>query len=229
MPVPKNPSAALDVAHLTAGWSTRRAAVLDDVSLTIPDAGVHRLAGANGAGKSTLIECGSGYLVPWSGTVTVSGRDAAAPEARALRRTCRTTPALYPVLTVAEHLEVAATARGAALGPVHERAERYRLTPWLDREARELSTGNCRKLWFVLCTLGSFTLALLDEPFNGLDDEARTLMCEEIAQWSSDRAVVVVAHEPPPQLRVASEIAIKGHPIVATHPLRDAATMGSVC
>jgi len=176
------------------------------VSLQVPTTGLFHLRGANGAGKSTVIELASGYLAPWTGQVTVCGVGAASTDARSARRVCRTTPALYPVLTVEEHLDVACRARGSSLSEAIERADTYGLTPWLDREVRELSTGNLRKLWFIVCTLGAFSLALLDEPFNGLDDVTRHIMGEEITTWSAHRAVIVVAHEPPMALSRAREL-----------------------
>lgn len=203
---PTDNAAALVLARVTAGYSSRVPPVLDQVSVHVPTTGLFRLCGANGAGKSTVIELASGYLTPWSGQVTVCGVDAASADARSRRRVCRTTPALYPVLTVEEHLDVACRARGSSLGEAIARADTYGLTPWLGREVRELSTGNLRKLWFIVCTLGDFSLALLDEPFNGLDDVTRHVMGQEITTWSEHRAVVVVAHEPPPALARARDI-----------------------
>ncbi len=208
MPVPSHPAPSLELIGVSAGYDPRRPPVLDDLSVSVPSHGVHRLLGHNGAGKSTFVEVASGHLRPRSGVVRVCGLEASDPGARALRRVCRTTPALYPLLTVAEHLELASVARGVPVGEATSRAVGYGLEPWLDREAKELSTGNARRLWFVICTLGEFRVVLLDEPFNALDDATRSTMTQEITGWALDRAIVIVAHEPPSALVVSGEIVL---------------------
>jgi ABC-type multidrug transport system ATPase subunit len=208
MPVPSNPAPALELIGVTAGYDPRRPPVLADLTVSVPSRGVHRLLGHNGAGKSTVVEVASGHLRPRSGVVRVCGLDASDPGARSLRRVCRTAPALYPLLTVAEHLELASVARGVSLPEATERAAAYGLMPWADMEAKELSTGNARRLWFVICTLGDFRIALLDEPFNALDDTTRQTMTAEITRWAADRAVVLVAHEPPAGLAVSGTIVL---------------------
>lgn len=209
MPHPSHTPPSLELRGLSAGYSTRRAPVLDAVSVVVGPVGTVRVGGANGAGKSTLIEVASGYLRPFAGSVRVAGAAATSRHARQVRRVCRTVPALYPQLSVAEHLDLAGTARGVDVAEGRRRAAAYGLDPWLDREAQELSTGNARKLWFLVCTLGPFAVALLDEPFNGLDEEARATMCDEIERWSRTRSVVVVAHEVPVGLRVDDEVVLQ--------------------
>ena len=152
------------------------------------------LGGGNGTGKTTLLEVSSGYLHPWSGTVLVNGHDARTPAARASRRVCRTQPALYPNMTADEHLEFASRCIGRPVEEALARAERYGLEPWLQHEAKELSTGNARKLWLLMCTLGDFDLILLDEPMNGLDASACAILEGEIELWRVTKAVVLVAH-----------------------------------
>ncbi|MBG6191234.1 ABC-type multidrug transport system ATPase subunit [Arthrobacter sp. CAN_A212] len=183
--------------------------VITDLSLDIRRPGITLVEGGNGVGKSTLVEVISGYLPVLSGSVTVCGLNASSPRASQVRRICRTEPALYPAMTARDHLVFAA--RWAGADPVAGviRAENYGMGQWLETEAGSLSTGNRRKLWLILCTLGDFSLVMLDEPFNGLDGDGTALLLEELTAWSGSRSVLVVAHRPPDGLPRSHRVALR--------------------
>lgn len=192
---------AVDIIDLTAGYE-RGKPVFQGFSASFAACATTQVRGRNGSGKSTLAELCSGYLKPWSGTVHVAGRDAGHPSARARRRVCRTEPALYPDLTARDHLSFAARSTGTDPAAAHERARAYGLGDWMSAEAKALSTGNRRKLWLVMCTLGGFDVAILDEPFNGLDDQGRDRLADEMRDWSERAAVLLIAHAAPAEATV---------------------------
>ncbi|CUR54884.1 putative ABC transporter-like protein [metagenome] len=191
-----HPAPAVEYRCVTSGYRDGSPVVTDFSARLAPQGLVH-LTGPNGAGKSTVIELASGYLRPWSGTVLIAGEPAEAPRSRARRRVVRSAPALHPGLTVGEHLAFAARCQHADLEEVRQRVAAYGLDPWWDHEARELSTGTTRKLWLLMCTTGSFDVAFLDEPCNGLDDAAIEVLLGELEDWSATRCVVLVAHQLP--------------------------------
>ncbi|MEU6708132.1 ABC transporter ATP-binding protein [Streptomyces wuyuanensis] len=178
------------------------------LSLSIGKPGIVRLRGGNGTGKSTLVELCSGYLMPWQGSVRISGLDASSPAARADRRICRTQPALYPDMTVRDHLIFTSRCRSADPAEGLYRAVRLGLGPWLDHAAKTLSTGNSRKLWYIVCTVGSFSCAVLDEPFNGIDQEGVEQIVEEVSVWGADRLVLLISHTVPSTLAMTDEIVL---------------------
>lgn len=101
-------------------------------------------------------------------------------------------------MSVFDHLMLASDLAGTSRGDALARVERYRLTDWLDTRANELSAGTERKLWLLMCTVGTFDLAVLDEPFTGLDDQARTALLADLEGWRARGALVLVAtHESP--------------------------------
>jgi ABC-type multidrug transport system ATPase subunit len=203
---------ALEIREVTAGY-VEGAPVFTGLSLSFSAPGLVHLRGGNGTGKSTFVELCSGYLLPWQGSVRVGGMDASSPAARAGRRICRTQPALYPDMTVRDHLVFASRCRGVDPEGGLDRAVGLGLGPWLDHAARTLSTGNTRKLWYVVCTLGAFGLAVLDEPFNGIDQEGEEKIAEELSLWSTDRLVVLISHTAPAALAVTDEYVLSGTPV----------------
>lgn len=200
MHVSQDSDLAIEIRDLTVGYQ-KGSPVLENVSADFEPGGLVLVGGRNGSGKSTLLEVCSGYLPPWRGSVRINGADAASAEARATRRVCRTKQALYPNMTARDHLAFAARCVRTDLNAVLARAERYGLHRWLSHDAKSLSTGNSRKLWIVVCTLGAFDVVLLDEPFNGLDDDGADVLCQEIRQWAAEKSVLLISHKPPAGLR----------------------------
>jgi len=179
--------------HVTAGY-TRESAVFEDFTLTRTGPGLSRIRGKNGTGKSTLVELISGYLRPQRGSVHIGGIPADRPAARAARNICRTALALYPQMSAHDHLVLASRARGTDPADALARWECYGAGDWLDSPAGELSTGNARKLWVILCTLGVGSLVVLDEPFIGLDTHGIEMLRSEIDAWSITSRVLLIAH-----------------------------------
>ncbi|MGI5195681.1 ABC transporter ATP-binding protein [Streptomyces sp. CA-288835] len=178
------------------------------LSLSFGAPGLVHLRGGNGSGKSTLVELCSGYLLPWQGSVRVGGLDASSPAARSGRRICRTQPALYPDMTVRDHIVFTSRCRGIDPKGGLDRAVGLGLEPWLDHAAKTLSTGNTRKLWYVVCTLGGFDFAVLDEPFNGIDQEGVEKIAEELSGWAADRLVLLISHTAPAALAVTADFVL---------------------
>ncbi|MFE2290936.1 ATP-binding cassette domain-containing protein [Streptomyces sp. NPDC059452] len=192
---------------MTAGY-VEGSPVFTGLSLSFGRPGLVHLRGGNGTGKSTLVELCSGYLAPWQGTVRVGGLDASTPAARSGRRICRTQPALYPDMTVRDHIVFTSRCRGTGSEDGLDRAIRLGLEPWLNHAAKTLSTGNTRKLWYVVCTLGTFGCAVLDEPFNGIDQEGVEKIAEELSLWATDRLVLLISHTVPTTLTVTDDFVL---------------------
>jgi len=199
--------APLDFAGVSAGYGSGPI-VVEDVTARFPPVGVVRLVGSNGSGKSTLVELASGYLRPCTGSVTVFGVPAARSDARDRRRVVRSRPALFPAMTVRDHLVLASMTTGTDRAPVLARADRYGLGPWLDADAGTLSTGGIRKLWVVMCTTGAFDLVLLDEPFIGLDVETTAVLATELTGWAQSRLVVLVTHAMVPGVPIGAHVSV---------------------
>lgn len=196
----------VELDSVTAGYG-RGPAVLDGARLRLDEPGITRLHGPNGSGKSTLVEILSGYLPASGGHALINGVPAASPAAHERRRICRTEPALYPMMNVRDHLVFASRWCGADPAEALGRADRYGLGPWLDSAAETLSTGNRRRLWIIQCTVGAFDTLVLDEPFNGLDEDSTHVLITELEEWAAERCIVLIAHQPPAALRIDRELA----------------------
>lgn len=198
---------AIEATGLTIGYSPARP-VLSDLSFAVEGPGIVRLDAPNGSGKSTLIEAASGYLRPFSGSIRIDGRNAHSPAARENRRICRAEPALHPHLSLIDHLALCADLAGADREEPLVRARRFGLDQWFGTRTSALSTGTARRLWYLMCTTGRFSVALLDEPFNGVDQDSTAQMISEMSHWAEEALIVVVSHALPPELPVDSRLSL---------------------
>jgi molybdate transport system ATP-binding protein len=75
--------------------------------------------------------------------------------------------------------------------------ERIQIAPLLERRIRELSSGEMRRFQIALALSASPRLLILDEPYDGLDQEYRAELAQIINElMDRERAVVLVTHRP---------------------------------
>ncbi len=145
----------------------------DGVSFTLPEGSITVLLGPNGAGKSTALKSIMGFL-KYKGDIRVDDYDNKSVEAKRLLGYVPEMPALYPNLTVAEHLEF--VARAYRLKDYKERAtellDRMELTDKKKKFGDELSKGMQQKLSICCALLPQPRIVLFDEPMIGLDPHA---------------------------------------------------------
>ncbi len=161
----------LDVSHVTKKYGKLTAC--NDLSFHLDPGSVTVLLGPNGAGKSTIMKAIIGFL-RYEGEITVGGYPNKTLEARRLLGYIPEMPALYPNLTVSEHLEF--LARAYRLTDYKQRAdallERFELSDKKKKFGDELSKGMQQKLNICLGLLPEPGVLLLDEPMIGLDPHA---------------------------------------------------------
>jgi branched-chain amino acid transport system ATP-binding protein len=189
---------------------------LDGVSLAIRAGEFVSIIGPNGAGKTTLVNVLSGRLAPTSGTVRFKGRDVGGIGPMRLARLGMARSfqlvTIFPGLTVAETLAVAAVARGrlgarlfASLSAdrrvrteVADIAELFGLSDKLGRPARTLPQGDKKLLDVASAFALSPEIILLDEPTSGVSTRDKTAIMEVLvsaAKRVGIKAIIQVEHD----------------------------------
>ncbi len=182
------------------------AAILHDLSLTIPKGGVTALIGPNGAGKSTLLSLMARLEPVQTGRIRVDGLDVTRTPTGELARHLaiqRQDTIIATRLTVRQLVGFGRYPhhRGRA-GPedrarVEEAIAALRLEGFADRFLDTLSGGQRQRALIAMSVAQQTDYLLLDEPLNNLDmAHARGLMelLRDLADRSG-RTIVVVLHE----------------------------------
>lgn len=173
----------MKIQHLCKSFDGK--VVLDHVSLTLESGGTACLMAPSGRGKTTLLRCIAGLEAPDSGQITDL------PERIAYvfqeDRLCDGFSAVDNIRLVT----------GKALGEdeIRRHLEELGLAGSLDQPVRELSGGMRRRVVISRAVCFGADLLLLDEPFKGLDDEARQQTADYILRHRGAAAILCVTHD----------------------------------
>lgn len=154
------------------------------------------ILGQNGSGKSTLLKVLAGVIPATEGTC-YRGEDK-----RVTFGYAALDQPVYPVLTVAEHLQLAAELRGCP-ARVDELLAEVELAYAADVAGSHLSTGMRARLKFALAVQAEPQAVLLDEPSAGLDERGRHVV-DRIVESRRDRTAFVLATNDPLERRFAT-------------------------
>ena len=162
--------------------------VLRDLSLTLAPGTVTAVLGANGSGKTTLGRLLLGLDTPTSGTISgLSGMRGAA-----VFQDNRLAPHLTAVGNVRLVLPRSATRAFVedALKAVGLADESLR------KPVRSLSGGQRRRVAVVRGVLAPSDVLVLDEPFTGLDTDAKALTLAWVRDRLDGRTMLLITHDP---------------------------------
>ena len=171
------------VDNVSKSYGDKR--VLNNVSCEFEDGKIYCIMGESGVGKTTLIRLIMGLEKPDEGYISSSKQFAAAFQED---RLLEDRDALDNVMFVLKN--------GGSKS--REQTEQYlsELLPEdrLHIRVDSLSGGMRRRVAVARAMLSDRNTIILDEPFNGLDDETKKTVINFIKKWQNNRTVIVVTH-----------------------------------
>ena len=160
------------------------------------------VCGSNGSGKSTLLRVVATALSPTFGTGSVLGfdllreRDHIRARVELLGHQSR----FYGELTALENLVFVCRMHAVPTARALPALERVGLDEVAGVRTSGFSQGMRQRLAIARCLMRDPQVVLLDEPYAGLDVEARTVVDQLLADASHHgRTVLIASHEPPPE------------------------------
>lgn len=170
---------------------------LEQISFTIPQGSYGILMGQTGKGKTTLLESICGLRSIQSGNIRVQGQDVTGwlPGDREVGYVPQDL-ALFPTMTVEEHLAFALRLRKYAADERRSRVEQVAevlgIGALLSRGISDLSGGESQRVALGRAISFRPSVLLLDEPLSALDDETRTQMHETLKELQQTTGVTVL-------------------------------------
>ncbi|CDW85063.1 abc transporter family protein [Stylonychia lemnae] len=161
---------------------------------------IFALLGHNGAGKSTTISMLTGLISSTLGNCEVFGYDMFddIDYVRQFLGVCPQHDILFDLLTPEEHLDIFSDFKGVSSQTKKEEIQKMLLDcdvyQHKDKEARNLSGGNKRKLSVAIAMIGGSRLVLLDEPTAGMDLSARRKLWNMLKSYKQNRIIILTTH-----------------------------------
>lgn len=183
----------IEVQNLTL--TIRETRILKDINLSLEQGKIYGFVGRNGSGKTMLMKCICGFIVPTAGTVWVDGKrigkDVDFPPSAGI---IIETPGFLPYLSGWRNLKRLADLNGKASDEdIRAAMERVGLDPSMKRAVRQYSLGMRQRLGIAQSIMERPALLVLDEPFNGLDEEGVAAMRILLQEMNKEGKTILLA------------------------------------
>lgn len=168
-----------------------RVSALSDCDLELKSGRITGLLGPCGSGKTTLIKLIAGLLTPSDGLVSVLGHTAGA-QTKAMVSYLPEKMYFDRYMSVSEYIEL--------FSDFYKDFDAKRARNLLDRmrvplsvRLAKLSQGACKKAGLALAMSRRAKLYLLDEPMDGIDPAARSVVLDTILSNQGDDVAILIA------------------------------------
>ncbi|MGI6215105.1 MAG: ABC transporter ATP-binding protein [Christensenellales bacterium] len=182
--------------------------VLVNISAEFFGGHIYGLIGTNGCGKTTLMRCICGFIKADSGTINVLGKEIGkdcdfAPSTGIIIET----PGFLPYYSGKKNLEILMKISGKA---TPERVKQVMDTVGLDSEDKknvsQYSLGMRQRLGIAQALMEKPEILILDEPFNGLDEQSKQLIHRLLQQLKQEGKCIIIASHSRADIEAACDI-----------------------
>lgn len=152
----------------------------------------------SGSGKSTLLGILAGAIEADQGEVWIDGHSLRTEplEAKSALAYVPDDCMPYSLQTGREYLELVASARKTVVdGHAFDLADRFGLTPHLEKRFEQMSFGTRKKIFLTATTLGETAVVIADEPGGGLDAPARAVLIDLFKTLAENRTVFFSSYD----------------------------------
>ncbi|MET8505404.1 ATP-binding cassette domain-containing protein [Streptomyces sp. NPDC004787] len=206
--------------HVTKRYEDGTTAV-DDLSFEVAEGELVTLVGPSGCGKTTTMKMVNRLVEPSSGRILLGGKDVAAVDPVALRRTIGYViqqVGLFPHRTVLDNTATVPALLGWKKAKARERAAELLDLVGLDpgtyggRYPEQLSGGQRQRVGVARALAADPPVLLMDEPFGAVDPVVREHLQSEFLRLQATvrKTVLLVTHDLEEAVRLGDRIAVYG-------------------
>ena len=170
--------------------------ILNDINLEFQEGKVYGLVGPNGSGKSVLLKIICAFYMPTQGKVLIDGvnyndGNNFPPNLRALIDK----PSFIPDLSGFENLKLLANIQNLINDDdIINTLKIVNLYEEKDKKFYKYSMGMKQKLGIASVLMEKPKIMILDEPFNGIDDESKSKLFEYLAKIKKNKIIIISSH-----------------------------------
>ena len=176
--------------------------ILKDVDLTVEKGEFISIIGKSGSGKTTLLKIISGLIKQTSGEISLNNKILAnndsfvEPENRKLGLVVQE-KVLFPHLNVQSNVEFGISSDIEKKEKSIEMLKKFHISNLKDKYPHEISGGEAQRVALARTLVTKPSVLLLDEPFNGLDQELKDEIYPDIKNILKTNKIttIMVSHD----------------------------------
>lgn len=173
----------------------KQSLILDNVSLQCSKGEICGIVGRNGSGKTMLMKCICGFVRPTNGDILVLGKKIGKdtdfiPEAGIIIET----PGFIPYYSGMKNLRLLASIQNKITeSDIRKVMETVGLNPDMKRAVKKYSLGMRQRLGLAQAIMENPRVLILDEPFNGLDNEGVADMRRYLLKLKKEGKTILIS------------------------------------
>lgn len=170
--------------------------VLKDINYTFKQGNIYGLIGKNGSGKTMLLKAMSGFLRPSTGKVIVNDQELYLKEEFPKDMGVMIGNCEYiKDMTGKDNLKyLASLLKKIDDDRINEVIDIVNLTDEKDKLVKKYSLGMKQKLGIAQAIMEYPKILLLDEPFNGIDNESVSKIKKYLCSIKKDTIIIIATH-----------------------------------
>lgn len=183
----------LEVKNITKCFNDKL--VLKNLNLEFESGKIYGLLGPNGSGKSVFLKILCGYYEPTEGKILLDGQDISrkkifSPRKKDLIEKSK----FFQNMSGYDNLKlVAKIKREIAEEDILVSLKNVNLLEDMDKKIKEYSDGMKRKLAVAQVLMENPRVIILDEPFEGLDDETKNDLAKILENAKYRNRIIIIA------------------------------------
>ena len=195
----------LNVSHLSFARGNKL--VLKDINLSVTNSEVLLIKGSNGIGKSTFLSCIAGFLEPLEGRVEYFSKSIDPTISAKNFIFVGEENFAYEDLSILDNIYywLSLSCVTPNQKSIHRSIEYLFGRIDVDKKFHRLSYGQKRKMRMLLLLLIDKPVWILDDPFNGLDDETISKLIKIISMKRDQHGMIIMATHIIPHIRDMKE------------------------
>lgn len=176
--------------------------IITNFNYKFKEGDIYLIKGNNGVGKTVMLKTIATLFIPKQGKMILDnaciGSEIKMHEYREyISILTTTTSSLFPKLTLLQNIKFILGINNISYQDVFDEISfwinKLRLESYLNIQTMFLSKGTCQKAALLVVFLIKKKIILLDEPYDGLDEEGKKVVEEMMSEYKKNRIIIITS------------------------------------